>query len=115
MITTLTENCKHILQRHVKFMLNDKKVLRRGKLILFNTHDYYLTFTLLTNKKQQKVYEIFYPYSCDHDEVNKRIDLSYQISDLCVDENVRELIREATDGDTHTFHDSVINIYYDTE
>lgn len=113
MIDQLTENCKHILQRNVKFMLNDKKILRRGKLLLFNTHDFYITFTLLTNKNQQKVYEIFYPYVCDIDMNRKRIELSYRITDMCSDPVVQELLEELTTDDCHAFHNSIISIYYD--
>lgn len=113
MINQLTEHCKHILQRNVKFMLNDKKILRRGKLLLFNTHDFYITFTLLTNKNQQKVYEIFYPYACEHDMDRKRVELSYKIADMCNDPVVQELLQDISSDDSHVFHDSVISIYYD--
>jgi len=113
MIDTLTEHCKHLLQRNVKFMLNDKKILRRGKLLLFNNNDFYMTFTLLTNKNQQKVYEIFYPYTCTHDPNRKRVELSYRINDLCNDRNVMELLQEISTGDCHAFHDSIISIYYE--
>lgn len=113
MIDQLTEHCKHILQRNVKFMLNDKKILRRGKLLLFNTNDFYVTFTILTNKNQQKVYEVFYPYACDHDINRKRVELSYKISDMCNNQEVQELLHELTTDDCHVFHDSVISIYYD--
>lgn len=113
MIDQLTEHCKHILQRNVKFMLNDKKVLRRGKLLLFNTHDFYITFTLLTPKNQQKVYEIFYPYTCAHDMDRKRVELSYKIHDMCSDPAVRELLSNLPSDSAHAFYDNTVSIYYD--
>lgn len=113
MMDQLIEHCKHILQRDVKFMLDDKKILRRGKLLLFNTTDFYITFTILTNKNQQKVYEVFYPYGCEHDKSRKRVELSYKISDMCNDPEVQELLQDIPKDDCHTFHDSVISIYYD--
>ena len=52
---------KDILQRNVKFVVNDK-VLREGKVIIFYIKDFYISFTLLTKKDQTKTYDIPLPY-----------------------------------------------------
>ena len=60
----LQDNLNTILQKNVCFTMNDK-VLREGKLMIYNIKDFYITFTLITKKDQQKIYEIpapFYTY-----------------------------------------------------
>jgi hypothetical protein len=85
----IEEYCKSILQRNVKFVLNDKKVLRRGKLMLYSTKDYFITFTIDTPKKIRKVYEIYYPFSIKNDIERSRLELSYDVEDLTTDPAVK--------------------------
>ena len=89
MIDLVEECCKDILQRDVKFVLNDKKVLRRGKLMLYSTKDYFITFTIDTPKKIRKVYEIYYPFSITNDTDRSRLELSYDVEDLTRDPSVK--------------------------
>lgn len=89
MIDLIEECCKGILQRNVKFILNDKKVLRRGKLMLYTTKDYFITFTIDTPKKIRKVYEIYYPFSITDDKDRSRLELSYNVDELTKDPAVK--------------------------
>ena len=58
----LEHELKFFLQRDIKFRI-DAKILKKGRLILFNVVDYYLIFTIETafsNKRQ--TYEIPFPF-----------------------------------------------------
>ena len=68
------------LQKNVNFCLGPKTV-RRGKLLLYNIKDYYIKFTIRTNKDINKVYEIPYPY--DIILTKEGVQLSYKISTIC--------------------------------
>ena len=52
---------KDLLQRDIQFVLNDK-ILREGKLIVFNIKDFYVSFVIHTKKNQTKTYDIPLPY-----------------------------------------------------
>jgi hypothetical protein len=52
---------KTILQRQVKFVVG-AKVLKEGRIIVFNIKDYYISFIIDTKKHQNKTYEIPLPY-----------------------------------------------------
>lgn len=52
---------KNLLQRNVRFRINNKTV-REGRLMLYHIKDFYLSFTLRTEKHPSKVYEIPCPY-----------------------------------------------------
>ena len=61
----LENKLKPFLQRNVSFKA-DTKVLKKGRLILFNVIDFYIVFTIETafsNKRQ--TYEIPYPFSVE--------------------------------------------------
>ena len=59
--THLEDNIKQFLQKYVRFTIN-KKVLREGRLVLYNVKDFYITFIINTNKGQTKTYEVPVPY-----------------------------------------------------
>ena len=59
----LESELKFFLQRDVKFRA-DTKILKKGRLILFNVIEYYVVFTIETafsNKRQ--TYEIPFPFA----------------------------------------------------
>ena len=57
----LKASLDYLLQRTVKFNINGK-ILREGKIILYNLKDYYIEFVIITKKDQQKIYEIPIPF-----------------------------------------------------
>ena len=96
------------LQQNVSFCLGTKNV-RKGKLLLYNIKDYYIKFTIRTNKDVNKVYEIPYPY--DIVNVNEGVKMSYKINTLCNGNNTKEqLLREYGDGSTNKLYNSNITI-----
>ena len=48
-----------MLQQNVHFNIEHKTV-RKGKLMLYNMHDYYVKFTIRTNKDMIKTYEVIH-------------------------------------------------------
>jgi len=71
----LQNHLNTILQKNVCFTMNDK-VLREGKLMIYNVKDFYITFTLITKKDQQKIYEIPVPFYTYADESSIVLDYS---------------------------------------
>ena len=50
-----------MLQRDVQFVVSDK-VIKEGKIVVFNIKDFYISFILHTKKSQNKTYEIPLPF-----------------------------------------------------
>ena len=65
---------KCTLQNNVQFVLNDK-IIREGKMIIYNVKDFYITFNFINPKGIQKVYEIPVPF----DIVKKDNDLIHTL------------------------------------
>lgn len=51
----------NLLQRDIKFILNSK-VIRTGKLLIFNVKDFYACFTL-SYGSDKKIYELPFPFA----------------------------------------------------
>lgn len=73
-----------LLQRNLTFQINGK-VIKRGKLVLFNIKDYYITFFVKVDTLQKK-YEVPYPYYVELSENNniKRVVFDYTIERLSI-------------------------------
>ena len=56
----IEENLKPFLQRNIQITV-DNKIIREGKLILFNLKDYHIILTIKI-KGKNKTYEIPYPF-----------------------------------------------------
>lgn len=52
----------YFLQRNIVFVL-ENKIIKEGKLFLYNQKDYYLIFYIRSNNNEQKKFEIPYPFS----------------------------------------------------
>lgn len=63
----LTEYLQQFLLQPVEFIINDK-VVRKGKLKLFNFKQYFIKFTLLTDGGDIKTYDVLYPFKIYHEE-----------------------------------------------
>ena len=68
------------LQQNVNFNIEHKTV-RRGKLLLYNINDYYIKFTIITDKGITKTYEVPFPFEIT--STSTHIKFSYKIEDLC--------------------------------
>jgi len=74
----------YFLQRNVVFVLQNK-VIKEGKIFLYNQKDYYLVFYMKSNNNEQKKFEIPFPFSVQkHD---KYLVLDYSLSAISGGDN----------------------------
>lgn len=78
---------EQMLQKNVVFNIGTKTI-RRGKLLLFNINDYYIKFTLRTNKNIIKTYDAPYPYNVTQGD--NSVKLSYLLTDFCRGNTAKE-------------------------
>tara|TARA_B110000467_G_scaffold76044_1_gene68886 strand:- start:8267 stop:8629 length:363 start_codon:yes stop_codon:yes gene_type:complete len=71
---------ERMLQKNVVFNIGTKTI-RRGRLLLFNIDEYYIKFTIKTNKNVIKTYDAPYPY--DIEVGDNSIKLSYKLETFC--------------------------------
>ena len=82
----LNEELKYFLQRNISFS-TPTRVFKKGKMVLFNIGEYYITFnveTAFSNKLQS--YEIPYPFAVSKSEDGK-LHLDYRF-DILYNNNV---------------------------
>ena len=76
------DTVKRLLQHNTNFCI-DTKIIRRGRLLLFNVTDYHVKFSIKTNKNLLKVFEVPFPFHISGDD--ETVIFSYRLSDLCRD------------------------------
>lgn len=108
---TLEESCKHLLQRSIKITLNRGKLLRRGTLILFNTKDHVITFTIKTHKGALRTYEMYYPYDVTVDQRKKEVILDYSLDSLGIDSHMSKCLRKKYRQHAASFDDQLVIEY----
>ena len=104
-----TKILQDYLQSKVIIKCNNK-VLKTGKLTLFNIKQYFIRFYIETDKKTTKVLELPYPFLMDKDSEG-RCTLNYKISSLCNNHtptvNILKTVNKST---TSKIYDNIINI-----
>lgn len=97
------------LQSRVTFRC-DNKILKTGKLKLFNTKQYFIKFYLETEKSESKILELPYPFLMKLND-NGTCTLNYHISSLC--NNTRPIIDQLKSckiSASHKIYDNIITI-----
>ena len=114
MIDLIDKYCKQILQNDVRFVLNDNKVLRRGKLLLYNTKDFFITFTIDSHKKTRKTYDVYYPFSIEDNTKCNRLEFGYRAEDMSTDVDIQQGLLRSIDpkNPPSQFFGSRLYIYY---
>jgi hypothetical protein len=69
----------YFLKREVVFSV-DNKIIKEGKLILFNQKDYYIIFYIKNGNGEQKKYEIPYPFNIKKE--GNYLKISYKLEDI---------------------------------
>lgn len=59
----IEKNILNYLQKKVIF-INENKHYKEGILLLFSVKDFYLNFTISSDRKERKIIEIPYPFDC---------------------------------------------------
>jgi hypothetical protein len=67
----------YFLQRNIVFVL-ENKIIKEGKLFLYNEKDYYLIFYMRSGNNEQKKFAIPYPFSVERK--NNYLILDYSLS-----------------------------------
>lgn len=57
----LTRYLQDFLLQPAEFIINDR-VVRRGKITLFNFKQYFIKFTIVTESGDVKTYDVLYPF-----------------------------------------------------
>ncbi len=67
----------YFLQRNIVFVL-DNKIIKEGRLVLYNEKDYYLVLYMRSGNNEQKKFEIPYPFAIQ--QQNNCLILDYSLS-----------------------------------
>lgn len=88
----------------------DNKVLKTGKLTLFNIKQYFIRFHIENDKKINKVFELPYPFSIELDDKGK-CTLNYCLSSLCNNHSITmSSLRGMKQNNTHRIYDNRVTI-----
>lgn len=88
----------------------DNKVLKTGKLTLFNIKQYFIKFYIETDKKENKVLELPYPFLIDYNGEGI-CTLNYKVSSLC--NNTQPVIgrlKTCKTNASHKIYDNIVSI-----
>ena len=88
----------------------DSKVLRAGKLKLFNVKQYFIKFYIETDKGEEKVLELPYPFLIDHSSENL-CTFNYRISAMC--NNTQPVISQlmaCKSASSHKMYNNTVSI-----
>ena len=110
MIQERIEAClKTFLQKNIKLQVNEK-VLKEGKLILFNVKDFYVIFTIKIHPKNElKKYEIPIPYHASIENGEGVFDYRFQ-NLSSKNSQLYVKIKCLNTNKKSRFYDSVLNI-----
>jgi hypothetical protein len=80
MIEEIEKEINNYLLRDIVFITENKKVIKRGKLLLYRFKEFYLTFNIINEAGENKIFEIPYPFR--YSVKNNNIELSYKLDDF---------------------------------
>ena len=88
----------------------ENKVLKTGKLTLFNIKQYFIRFHIENDKKVNKVFELPYPFNM---QVNDKgvCTLNYKLSSLCNNHSATVIsLRALKQTNSHRIFDNMVTI-----
>ena len=104
-----TRMLQDYLQSRVIIKSNNK-ILKTGKLTLFNVKQYFIRFYIETDKKTTKVLELPYPFLMGKNDAGW-CTLNYKISSLCNNHKPTvNTLRTVCKSTSSKIYDNVINI-----
>lgn len=107
--TYLEEVLKNLLQKNVKFVLNDK-IVKRGKILLFNQNNYNIEFTLNKDENIRR-FEIPIPFNVEVWDEDGLFYFDYRFKTLCKKSKKLEKIVKSMDHTTdNRFYDTILEI-----
>lgn len=104
-----TKILQDYLQSKIIIKCNNK-ILKTGKLTLFNIKQYFIRFYIETDKKTTKVLELPYPFLMEKDS-GGLCTLNYKISSLCNNHlPTVNILKTVNKSNTSKIYDNIINI-----
>lgn len=108
LVQTKMKMLESMLQKNVIFNIG-AKTIRKGTLLLYNINEYYIKFTIKTNKGLIKTYDVPYPY--DVSQGDNCVCMSYTLQDFCRGNSVKEeFIRRLPPTGNNKLYDSKLII-----
>ena len=108
-IDLYTKILQSYLQSRVTIKCNNK-VLKTGKLTLFNIKQYFIRFYIETDKKTSKILELPYPFLIENAEDNV-CTLNYRLSSLCNNHIATvNALRSVNKNTANKIYDNVVSI-----
>lgn len=112
MIDDYTKTLQAFLQSRITIKCNNK-VLKSGKLTLFNIKQYFIRFYIETDKKAQKIIELPYPFKIEGDD--SICTLNYKLTSLCNNHiPTVNMLRTVNKSNAHKIYDSTVTITTNT-
>lgn len=97
------------LQSKVAIKCNNK-VLKTGKLTLFNIKQYFIRFYIETDKKTNKILELPYPFLIESAD-NNICTLNYKLTSLCNNHSATvNALRSINKSTSSKVYDNVVSI-----
>jgi len=104
-----TKILQDYLQSKIIIKCNNK-VLKTGKLTLFNVKQYFIRFYIETDKKTTKVLELPYPFLMGKND-DGWCTLNYKLTSLCNNHaSMVNTLRTINKANTSKIYDNIINI-----
>ena len=110
LLIQLQDSIAGILQKNLKFSINDKTI-KEGRLLLYNIKDYYIIFTLRTPKDIVKAYEIPMPFHIS--KVSGNLYFNYSVAGLTKGDPDKQILIKlllAKIGKKSKFYDNTLTI-----
>jgi hypothetical protein len=108
-IELYTKILQSYLQSKVVIKCNNK-VLKTGKLTLFNVKQYFIRFYIETDKKTNKVLELPYPFLMDKNAAGG-CTLNYKLTSLCNNHSITvNTLRGVNKSTSSKIYDNVVSI-----
>jgi len=82
-VDQIEKEIERFLLRDIAFFIDNKKILKKGKLNLFKFKEFHFIFTLKTDNNELKTYEIPYPFS--HSSGADFLQFNYTINSFALD------------------------------
>lgn len=110
---TIEEYLESFLLKDI-IIKTDEKILKKGKLILYNTKQFYIRLTIQPlNSEAYRLYEIPYPFQIHKNDQNNILSFNYKLSNLCdKDCESMEIIQSARNSinNTSRMYDKFVHI-----
>lgn len=108
--THLEEVLKSLLQKNLKFNLNNKQ-FKKGKFILFKQNNYHIEFTIDKGDKDFKKFEVPIPFDVEQWDDDGLVYFDYRFTTLAKnDKELHRLLLSLPKDGNNKFYDKIMEI-----